>query len=163
MIKQLHLSQSGTHSALVLFSYYAYLKIKFSDFYNGKDFQKAVNTLPLLGSTTRIDRALNLAYNEMFNAANGMRANVPRIVVLLTDGEQTDGDDAISPAEAVKPFHKAGIKVIVIGIGPGIKRNELLTIVKSPEDLYFAKSFDQLKSASFVGNITDATCKATSR
>ena len=163
MIHKLQLSPSGTHSALVLFSYSADLKIKFSDYQNVKDFQRAVQALPLMKSTTRIDKALKLAYNDMFNAANGMRPNVPKILVLLTDGEQTHDHDAILPSEAVKPFHKAGIKVIVIGIGSGVKQDELLTIVKSPEDLYFAETFDELKSDSFVKNITDATCKATGK
>ena len=163
MIQQLQLSSNGTHSALVLFSDSAALKIKFSDYQNVRDFQRAVQELPLMGSTTRIDKALKLAYNDMFNAANGMRPNVPKILVLLTDGEQTRRHDSISPSEAVKPFHKAGIKVVVIGIGSDVKRDELLTIVKYPKDLYFAETFDELKSDSFVKNITDATCKATGK
>ena len=52
-------------------------------------FDEAVDKIPLMGSTTRIDRALRMTQNEMFTTANGGRAGVPNILILLTDGTQT--------------------------------------------------------------------------
>ena len=159
MIEHLQLSSSGAHASLVLFSHKAFLKIKFSDFYNGEGFNRAVDELPLLNSITRIDRALQVALNEMFSRVNGMRRNVPHVLVLLTDGKQTPGNDVMPLPKAVKPFHDAGIKVIVVGIGGGVNRRELKGLVKSPVNLKFVKNFNQLRSASFVEKITAAACK----
>ncbi len=118
-----------------------------------------MDDLPLFGSTTRIDKALQTAFGELFSFKNGMRSGVPKVLLLLTDGEQTQDSDSIPPFEAVKPFHEAGIKVLVIGVGTKINRDELSKLVKSNEDLFFARNFDELKSSSFVKNITSASCK----
>ena len=158
----LHLSPDrGSQVAVVLFSSYSQLSIKFTDHTNASDFKRAVDALPLMKSTTRIDRALTTAYNEMFNEKNGMRVKVPKVLILLTDGEQTKGADAIPPEQVVQKFHDAGIKVIVIGIGTGVNSVELGKMVKSRENLYLAKNFDQLKSGQFVDNIIGSTCLET--
>ena len=147
--------------AVVLFSFYSELSIKFTDHTNANDFKRAVDALRLMRSTTRIDRALKTAYNEMFNEKNGMRVTVPKVLILLTDGEQTKGADAVPPEQVVQKFHDAGIKVIVIGIGKGVNSLELGKMVKSRENLYLAKDFDQLKSGQFVDNIIGSTCLET--
>ena len=159
MINRLQLSASGIHSSLILFSHSASLRILFSDYDNGNDFNKAVDALPLLNSVTRIDKALKVASDRMFKQANGMRSYVPHTLILLTDGQQTSGPDVVPPSVAVKPLHKAGIKVIVVGIGSGVNPTELKSIVNSPKYLYFfAKDFDELRSPAFVDKVTHATC-----
>ena len=54
-------------------------------------FNDAVDDIPLMGSTTRIDTALRMAQNELFLEENGGRDIAPNILVLLTDGSQTPG------------------------------------------------------------------------
>ena len=159
MINQLAKSQNNLRAALVLFSLTAGLEIKFSDYNGANEFNTKVRNLPLLGSTTRIDRALDVAYREMFNVKNGMRPDVKKVLVLLTDGKQTEMADALKPSIAAYPFHKDGIKVISIGIGPAVDPVELESIVLRPEDLYLAEDFNELKTKSFVAGISDATCE----
>ena len=166
-IKQLaahfQISQSGTRAGLVLFSNYASLKIKFSDYSNTSEFQMAVDRLPLIGKTTRIDKALQIASEDMFKEENGMRPSVPKLLILLTDGKQTKDYDAVDASEAVMPLHEAGIYVIVVGIGSGVIPDELKAIVKEQKNLYFAKDFDQLRSNAFIRNISSASCRQTSK
>lgn len=157
----LDISPTGSHAGVVLFSYNAELSIKFSDHTNVKDFNSAVEGLALMGSTTRIDKALTLAFDSMFNEKNGMRVRVPKVLILLTDGAQTQDADAVVPSQVVNRFHDAGIKVIVIGIGSGVKPDELKTMVKSSSNLYLAANFDQLKSGKFVKDIIGSTCLQT--
>ena len=159
MVAQLSKSQPQLRAALVLFSLTADLEIKFSEYKGKDDFNKKVGKLPLFGSTTRIDRALNVAHREMFNVQNGMRPNVTKVLVLMTDGKQTEMSDAIRPSIAAEPFHRDGIKVITIGIGPAIDPVELEGLVKRPEYLYFAKDFNELKTTSFIAGISDASCE----
>ena len=56
-----------------------------------KSFNEAVDSIPLMGSTTRIDGALRLAQRQLFKVENGGRDLAPNILVLLTDGSQTPG------------------------------------------------------------------------
>ena len=54
-------------------------------------FRKAVDAIPLMGMTTRIDRAMRLAQKELFATKNGAREGVTKMLILLTDGSQTPG------------------------------------------------------------------------
>ncbi len=158
----LDISPTGSHVSVVTFSNIAKLNVKFSDHTNYKDFASAVDGLKLLKSTTRIDRALAVAYDNMFNEQNGMRVKVPKVLILLTDGEQTKDAGAINPAKAVARFHDAGIKVIVIGIGKNVVFDELKRMVKSRDNLFRAADFEQLKSDQFVKSIIGTTCRQIS-
>ena len=50
-----------------------------------------------MGSTTRIDSALRMVQDEMYEEVNGARKDVPKILILLTDGSQTQAPDAEDP------------------------------------------------------------------
>ena len=47
-------------------------------------FNKAVDDIVFMASTTRIDTALRLAQKELFSPKNGGRPGVPKILILLT-------------------------------------------------------------------------------
>ena len=155
------ISLSGSRAGLVLFGTYAELSIKLNQFDNTADFQSAVDQLRLMGSSTRIDRALTVADEQLFSVSNGMRLNVPKVLILLTDGKQDSA--ATAPSIAIKPFHDAGIKVIVIGIGPGVLESELRKFVLSSDDLYLPKDFEELNSAKFIQDIAVKSCEYASK
>lgn len=50
------------------------------------------------GGGTDTQKALQLAYDDYFSAANGARDGVERVLVLITDGDSTTDTDAISQA-----------------------------------------------------------------
>ncbi len=160
---QLFKFEDGLRGAVVLFSKDANLAIKFSDLNRLSDFQDAVERLPLMGSITRIDKALKVAYRDMFSAVNGARKNISKLLILLTDGKQTVESDSISPSEAIRPFHQAGITVIVIGIGPAVDPVELKSMVVDPKNVYLAKDFNELKSGEFVTSIFEKSCSVPSK
>ena len=155
------ISLSGSRAGLVLFSTWAELEIKLNQFDNTTAFQSAVDQLPLRGYSTRIDRALAVANEHLFSVSNGMRPNVPKVLILLTDGRQDNV--ATDPSIAIKPFHDAGIKVIVIGIGPGVLESELRKFVSSLGDLYLPKDFEELNSAKFIQDIVNKSCEYASK
>ena len=62
-----------------------------------ESFEKTVTAIPLMGFTTRIDRALRLAQKEFYSPENGGRSGVKRMLVLLTDGTQTKSRRAEDP------------------------------------------------------------------
>lgn len=158
--KGLEISLNGNHAGAVLFSSYPSLSIKFSDHSNVEDFNKAVELLPLLGGTTRIDLALQKAFNELFALKNGMRASASKVLIILTDGKQTKESDYMPLRNAILPFHESGIKVLVIGIGPKVDRDELSRLVIDPKDLFLAKDFEELVSETFLRNFTLGSCVA---
>ena len=95
----------------------------------------------------------------MFGAGSGVRQNARKVLVLLTDGEQSAVSGSVSPSVAVMPFHKDKIKVLVIGIGPAVNSKELMSIVAKPDYFYPAQDFNELKSGAFISQIIDASCE----
>lgn len=82
--------------------------------------------------------------NESFTAAHGARdASVPKILVVLTDGQSTD-----PPATAVMAdqLHRAGIKVITIGIGQNVHKSELTVIATDRNHVFTATDFKSLST-----------------
>ena len=66
------------------------------------------------GDYTNTDQALKKITEEVFTSANGARDDVPRICVIVTDGESSDRSLTLKEAKKAKD---AGIKIIAIGIG----------------------------------------------
>ena len=122
--------------------------IKFSDHANYSSFEAAVDALPYWGTTTKINLGLKVAIEEMFQESNGMRSGAQRTLFLITDGQQFDIDFDLWREK----LNKAGIRIIVIGVG-NVKK-DLIHIVNDDADLYLAKDFDMLLSDAFIKSIT---------
>ena len=122
-------------------------------------FLAAVDKLPLFGHTTRIDKALNMAKTEMFTAENGGRPNVPKLIIVLTDGSQTKDADAVDPGDIAEELRKSGIKLIIIGIGKNVNNTEMLHMAGRASNVYQASNFDQLTSSKFIDRISKSSCE----
>ena len=151
------LGDAGSRAGVITFSYEAKLSIGIDQFSNVNDFNKAVDDIPLMGYTTRIDKALQLAKEKLFL---GSRKDAANILILLTDGSQTPDKDAVNPAIIAKELTDDSTKLIVIGIGKGVKVNELRNIAGNPSNVYLAKDFDLLRSSKFVQKISGVMCKS---
>ena len=152
-------SADGSRAGVVTFSYNAEHSIKLDDHTDVVSFNKAVDQIPLMGSTTRIDKALLLAQVELFSSSNGARPGVPKILVLLTDGSQTQDSDAIDPGDVADDIRSNGIRVLVIGIGAGVNQTELEHLGGGKENTFSAASFDELISGEFIKKVTDKNCE----
>ncbi len=153
------LSANGSHAGVVRFSHKAEVKVTLAEKNSITEFTDAVDNLPHWGYTTRIDEALRVSFEELFQPRNGMRSDVPKVVFILTDGKQTKAPGSESPAQAIIPFHESNMKVVVIGVGSAINREELAGMAKSDKDIYFAKNFDELISSQFVDTVTALSCQ----
>ena len=155
----LDIDEGGSHAGIVLFNGDSEVAMKFSESNNASEFSRAVDKLRLLGGKRRrMDKALKLAFDKLFTPEYGMRMDAAQVLVLLTDGGQTQEAGAVALSQAIVPFHEANVKVLVVGIGPDIKKDELRSIVKSDEDLYIAGDFGKLKSDDFSKSVSKAVC-----
>ena len=153
--EKIGISLSGTRAGVVLFSYKAILKVKLNQYNNTADFNRAVDNLEHLRYKTRTGLALTVALEQLFTIPNGMRANVPNVLILLTDGKANDKQVV---ATAVRRIRKAGIKLVVIGIGASVSRPELLEIVEKSDHLYLPNTFQELLSKKFINDIVGESC-----
>ena len=152
-------SADGSRAGVVTFSYNAEHSIKMSDHTEVGSFSDAVDRIPLMGSTTRIDKALRLSQRELFSPSNGGRPGIPKLLVLLTDGSQTQDADAVDPGDIADEMRRDGIRILVIGIGGGVNQTELEHLGGGKANTFSAASFDELISEEFIHKVTDKNCE----
>merc|ERR1712168_1198593 len=152
------ISESGSRAGVVTFSFDAELSIRMNDYFDQIAFDNAVDAIPLMGSITRIDRALRLAQRELFDESNGGRRGVSKILVLLTDGSQTPDADAEDPGNISDEIRASGVTVIVVGIGPGTDPVELDHMAGGAGRSFRAASFDELMEGEFIDKVSKSTC-----
>ena len=156
------ISPDGSRAGVVTFSARAEHSIKLSDHNDVHSFSHAVDAIPLMGFTTRIDRALRLTQRELFAPKNGGRPSVPKLLILLTDGTQTKAPHAEDPGDITEELRQAGVSTIIIGIGTGIDETELNHMAGGEHGgdgkAYFASSFDELAGGKFITKLIGKAC-----
>ncbi|XP_052771155.1 sushi, von Willebrand factor type A, EGF and pentraxin domain-containing protein 1-like [Mya arenaria] len=128
---------------------------------NSQGMIDAIKNVTYEGGATKTYDGLQLARETMFTAANGMRDNASRILILLSDGQSDDVNRTIAQAEMLK-----NTSVTIYTVGVGDYANELeLGPVASPragsfnETYYFpVDNYANIDQVS--GPLADATCSA---
>ena len=152
--KSFGLAADQSQAAMVLYSNSASVQARFGQYATTEEFAKAVDALPYERGLTRIDRALELAATDIFPEA---RAGVPKLALLITDGTQTPAADAKGLREASEPLRKAGVRVLAVGIGSGIDRDELRLVTETEDDVVVATDYQDLLLK--IGNLTSRACE----
>ena len=172
LAKNLNISEDGAHMAVGVFSNEATLDIKFSDYTDYESFEQAVLQLRYPSLLTYTLKGYDLAYNQMFSESNGMRSNVPKTLIVVTDGicarNCSLADDAscretgcksdychkeyfMCPNEFArwgKMFRNRKIKTIGIGVGERTNETEIIEFV-GQSNYYKKKSFNQILTKRF--------------
>lgn len=139
-----NISPGGSRAAVVVYSSSASTDIRFTDHTSSESFARAVQRLRHLRGLTRIDLALQRAYNDLFGRRGTARFLVPKIAFVLTDGEQTKASGAIPLDRASASLKAAGVRLIAIGVGSNVNKEELKMIASSDEDVIITDNFDTL-------------------
>lgn len=148
-------SKYGSRCAVITFSEDAEHSIKLNDHTDIYTFNDAVDDIPLMGSVTRIDKALRMAQAETFTLANGARSGYRKLIILLTDGSQTISEDAEDPIRIADEMRRHGVTVLVVGVGSGINPSELTRLGGSYENTFTASSFHELVGGDILKQLTD--------
>ena len=87
LAKDLNITEDGAHVAVAVFADAATLDIKFSDFTDYHSFEQEVIKLHYPAGGTDTLSGFNIALNQMFDESTGMRADVQKTLIYLTDGK----------------------------------------------------------------------------
>lgn len=151
------ISPGKTQAGVVTYNSEASLWISFGQHNNNEEFKAAVDKIPYWGGRTRIDNGLKMAVVGLFGAIKQARAHLPKVLIVLTDGRQSSDPRATPLDAAVLPLLQLGVKVLAVGIGNDISRDELKMIVESEQDIYTVDDFDDLLAKSH--QIAHTACK----
>ena len=157
VVQRFGISQSGTHVAVIEYSTRAKAEIPLTRFYSYSRFYYALGKLPYKRGETRIDLALKVAAEDVFGPEGGSRSNVPKILVLMTDGSQTHRRGVIPLDKAVLPLLSKGVKVFALAIGNYPNKEELRLIVEKKDHIFKSNSFSVL--LSIIDHVTTTTCR----
>jgi len=135
LVVNLDIAPDKNRAALVQFSTSPLLKARFGQYETAYKFQDVLEKLPKMDKRTRIDRALNLAENQIFPEA---RKGVNKMTIILTDGVQSTGAQGLRPSS--KPLRDAGVRVIAVGVGVGKRERRLRLMTDRDEDVVDLKN-----------------------
>jgi len=145
LVNSMTISPEASHLGLIVYNIHAHITVGF----NEPEKQNPAVIKRILKATTKLkgrtftDRALRLAGSDLFTPQGGDRPNKPDILVVLTDGKT---NVASEPYETVLvPLQRKGVKVIAVGVGDNILKDELKRIAMGKEENVIQVSdFDSL-------------------
>ncbi|XP_027038668.1 collagen alpha-1(XXI) chain-like [Pocillopora damicornis] len=139
LVKKLvvQVTATGNREALILFGSSASVKAQLGQYDTAEKYIEVVQKLRKKNGRTRIDRALNVAVDEVFSSA---RPYAYKIVIVLSDGVQSKG--AKSLRESSRPLRQANVRVLAVGIGTGMAKNRLRLMTGSDDDVVDVKDIE---------------------
>ncbi len=151
-----------TRVGLVTFSNDAVLQFGMNVYHNATLLKDAVLSTRHIGGQTNTGKALRVTRTQCFSSANGERADVVNIAVVLTDGLPTIIEfDTMAEAARLKRVSS----VLAVGITPNIEPAFLRDISSAPqrenENFFTTPHFSDLSSILRV--LVTETCQAPLR
>ena len=113
---------------------------------------KAVRTFPYRGGSTNTGKAMNYVRDKIFTPLRGARANVPRVMVLITDGKSSN-----SFKDAANKLRDSDVEIFAVGVKDAV-RSELEAIANHPADnhVFEVEDFDAFQRIS--KELTQSIC-----
>nr|XP_058971731.1 uncharacterized protein LOC131798056 isoform X6 [Pocillopora verrucosa] len=160
IISAFNVGPDGTHVAVIAYSNDAKLEIAFDTLsgaqITAEEYGKRIDKIAFQRGFTYIDKGLKMADEQVFVTSAGMRPGVPKIAIVITDGQQTTTNQFTPLDIASQGIKDKGVKVFALGIGSGVKVEELQKIASSSDDVFTAPGFDEL--VSVVKPIVEKAC-----
>uniref|UniRef100_A0A672IRA9 Collagen alpha-1(XII) chain n=1 Tax=Salarias fasciatus TaxID=181472 RepID=A0A672IRA9_SALFA len=113
---------------------------------------KAVRTFPYRGGSTNTGKAMTYVREKIFIQNRGARQNVPRVMVLITDGKSSD-----SFKDAATKLRNTDVEIFAVGVKDAV-RTELEAIANEPSEthVYEVEDFDAFQRIS--KELTQSIC-----
>ena len=155
--------EGGTRAGVVVGGSSSNVAIKLNAYQSIPSFKSAVASIKGVGGRMAVDKALEVAYKQLFSRSNGARDNVAQVLTILTTAGRLEKADGESLRLASSPFHEAGIRVIVLVVGKNANADKVSKITKRVEDIFYVEKFDELAAASLQESIAKSACKASGK
>ena len=128
-----------SRAALVAYGANSLVIFGFGGYNSSAEFGRRLVDAPMFGGDRRVDRALDTAAALML----GARSAMPKVVVLIMGGEQSNMTDAVAITDSARPLRDLGAWLYVAAVGRS-DPSELQKATLRPTDIFFAKSFSSL-------------------
>ncbi|NXV68680.1 MATN2 protein, partial [Molothrus ater] len=145
ILQFLDISPDATHVGLLQYGSTVKQEFSLKTFRRKQDIERAVKRMMHLSTGTMTGLALQFAVNIAFSETEGarpLRQNVPRIIMIVTDGRPQD-----PVAEIAAKARNSGILIFAIGVGR-VDMNTLKSIGSEPheEHVFLVANFSQIET-----------------
>ena len=140
MAKSLNVAPENSRAAIVTYGSTSSQPDSSAMHVSLSSFDRAVDGSQYIGGPRRMHYAIDIA-DALLRTA---RANVSKVVFLLTGGKQSFLQDVPLLKQSFKTLSASGTDVFVITIGSDHEKRELLPGVRRPEDIFAVTSFETL-------------------
>uniref|UniRef100_A0A0B7A6W9 VWFA domain-containing protein n=1 Tax=Arion vulgaris TaxID=1028688 RepID=A0A0B7A6W9_9EUPU len=149
LVSHLNVSEDNIRVGLVLYSRFINAIIQLTS--NKSGFITDTNALVYPDEETRTDLAINSA-TKMFNDT-GRGGSVPRLVIIITDGQASEQNLATIAATDAK---NQGIVILAIGITNSTNVDDLSNYASSRNQVFITEDFTTLEAS--LNNATSRAC-----
>ncbi|KAJ7341667.1 hypothetical protein JRQ81_006106, partial [Phrynocephalus forsythii] len=152
LVKSFEISPEKVQISLVQYSRDPHTEFTLNRYSRIEDMLHAINTFPYRGGSTNTGKAMTYVREKVFVPSRGARPNVPRVMILITDGKSSDTfkDPAIK-------LRNSDVEIFAVGVKDAV-RTELEAIATPPVEthVYTVEDFDAFQRISF--ELTQSIC-----
>uniref|UniRef100_A0A8B9EYD2 Collagen alpha-1(XII) chain-like protein n=1 Tax=Amazona collaria TaxID=241587 RepID=A0A8B9EYD2_9PSIT len=152
LVKSFEISPRKVQISLVQYSRDPHMEFSLNRYNRVEDIIQAINNFPYRGGSTNTGKAMTYVREKVFVTSKGSRPNVPRVMILITDGKSSDA----FKEPAIK-LRDADVEIFAVGVKDAV-RTELEAIASPPAEthVYTVEDFDAFQRISF--ELTQSVC-----
>ncbi|XP_041376891.1 uncharacterized protein LOC121389362 [Gigantopelta aegis] len=145
IVSRLPVGRDLVHVGMMQFSSYPSQEFPLDMYKDRVSVLKAIDGLQYMGGGTNTADALKYMREQMFSQNAGARSQVPRIAVVITDGQSSN---TVLTTQEADRARLDNIEIIAVGVGAGANRNELHSIASDPDstNMFIVGAFSDLKT-----------------
>lgn len=141
LVDTFNVGRDEVNVATVLYWHSYRIIHRLNTYYSKDSIERAIQGMSYPSGGTRTGQGLNVIRTQILSNLETSRDQLPKVVVVLTDG--LSQDNVASPAQALRNM---GVTVIAVGVGCCFYRPELNVMASDPDqDHVFAVSFTDLQ------------------
>ncbi|XP_052231542.1 collagen alpha-1(XII) chain-like [Dreissena polymorpha] len=145
IVGKLDVAPDKTHVGVVQFSNYPKQEFPLNMYTSRQDVMTGIDSMHYMGGGTNTADGLKYLREHTITSTAGASPNVPRIAIVITDGQSANPTATAAEADKARQDH---IGLLAVGVGNGVSLNELNAIADNPDsaNTFTVNSYDQLDS-----------------
>ncbi|KAK3086689.1 hypothetical protein FSP39_022007 [Pinctada imbricata] len=156
-VTKMDIGPDKVHVGLMQYSSYPSIQFPLTQYTTRADALKAVEKMSQMSGSSNTADAIKFASNQIFSQNSGARPNVPRIEVVLTDGNSINNAATTTQADKAR---QNNIGMISVGIGNRVNNAELNSIADDNSKVVLAGSISD--PDAIVDQILQKACQGSS-
>lgn len=155
-ISRLDVGADKVHVGLMQYGSYPSITFPLGMYSNRGDALKAVEKMNYMGGSSDAAGAIQYMTDKLFGASSGARSNVPRIAIVLTDGNSNNDASTTSAADKAR---QQNIGMIAVGAGSNLQTYQLNHIADSSDKVITVSDVNNIDS--IIDQVLQKACQST--